>query len=419
MRIAVKNGKDGKWKRIPNRDQQEDSYIQDLIYQVPELISIEDLEPGEPSLKVCIKNPSADGSAGDGGVIGVDENGRITIVECGIANDSSRKEIMGQAMEYAATLWEMSYEEFDGMVLNSEGRSLVELMRERVPAEEWSEEEFRNAVTSALQHGKFRLIMTVKSLTNGLRRTMNFLNARGPFSFETYVVEMQYFTDGEVDIVIPRTISPAEREQKTSTERTMPPQAPSSAVPNAARPERPTKVPSSAESTVAGPEQPTESPSLSKPTVAQPPRQSPERDEQKEASFFAKCRGNVSENALGLIRKLHTFSMEVADNIMWWGAGGAGAFNFVLTEDELTVFVVDANGKIMFNFFEWQGEPIYKALLPQFIEKLKGITILRDQQEDYTRWSDFNVEQFFANPGDFTTFEESIRFLKAELSNRR
>jgi hypothetical protein len=376
----------------------------------------------EPNLRVCIKTSSAGGSESDGGLIGVDENGKITIVECKIANDSSiRREIVGQAMEYAASLWEMSYEEFDSMVLDGEGRSLVELMRDRIPAEEWSEDEFKNAVASALQHGKFRLIMTIQGLTDELKQTMKFLNARGPFAFETYAVRMQYFTDGQVEIVVPRIVGPAEMGRGTSTGRTMhiremtPSQSRDPAESTAAKLEQPTRTPSSAEPTAATPEQSIEAPSPAEPAVAQP-RQPTGRDEQKEALFFARCRENVSENAMELIKRLHAFSTEAADNIMWWGAGGAGAFNFVLTSDELTVFIVDANGKMMFNFFEWQGQPPYKDLLPRFIEKLKGIAILREQEEDYTSWPHFNVEEFFAGPDDFMTFAESIRFLKEELN---
>ena len=119
------------------------------------------------------------------------------------------------------------------------------------------------------------------------------------------------------------------------------------------------------------------------------------------------------------LRKIYDFSSGTADDIVWWGSGGAGAFNYVLTEDGLTVFIVDANGKIMFNFSEWQREPSYKDLLPKFLEKLKGIALLRKQKEDYTRWPDFNVGEFFARTDDFLTFQESVKFLKQELSGLR
>ena len=156
MKIAVKNGKDGGWKRIPNGGQHGGTNLKDLIYQIPELISNDDLVAGALDMKVCIKNMSTNGPGDAGGIVGVDGSGRISIVECKIPNDSSaRREIMGQALEYAANLWEMSYEEFDGLVSSSEGKSLTELMKEKVTADGWSEEEFKNSVTSALRQGKF------------------------------------------------------------------------------------------------------------------------------------------------------------------------------------------------------------------------------------------------------------------------
>ena len=100
---------------------------------------------------------------------------------------------------------------------------------------------------------------------------------------------------------------------------------------------------------------------------------------------------------------------------MWWGSGGAGAFNFALTENQLTVFIVDATGKIMFNFSEWQREPAYKSLLPQFLEKLKNISTLHRQKGDHTNWTDFDIEEFFGNQNDLAKFEEAVKFLKTEL----
>ena len=412
MRIAIRNGKDSEWKRIPTQVEQVDGSVQDLIRKIPELISVEALEPDGSSLKVCVKN----GSEGDSGLIGVDDKGKITIVECKLPNDSSvRREIVGQALEYAAMLWEMSYEEFDKMVVDSEGRTLVDLMSERVPAEKWSEEEFKQAVASALQQGKFRLVMAIQSMTDELRRTIKFLSARGPFSFETYAAQMQYFSDGETEIIVPNIMSFAEVEEEDSGPKTIS-QTYRHTEPNVAKSEEPSSIGSKASRSGR-----TGKPSgSSEPTIAQSIQSKKEEDsddKQKEDLFFAKCQETVSENAVGLVRRLYEFSKEAADDIIWWGSSGAGAFNFVLTDDGLTVFIVDANGKIMFNFSEWQRDNSYKDLLPQFLEKLKAVSVLNKQKEDYTRWPDFSVEEFFANPDDFQRFEEAIRFLKEELKN--
>ena len=427
MKIAIRNEKDGAWKRIPpNGDNNTDEYIQDLIHQIPELISVEGTGQNEPNLKVCLKNTQGNGSQDDSGLIGVDGDGSITIVECKVADDSSaRGQIMGQALEYAASLWEISYEEFDSMVLNCEGRSIAELMSEKIPAEEWSEEKFKNSINAALQQGNFRLVMVVNGITDELRRTIKFLNARGPFSFETYAMEMLHFSDGQVDVVVPKIMSFAELENNVSendanpsqisVSQTSNPQAASSVNPNIASAEQPVGVSQPTEPTLADSKQ---SINVTDPPEAAVTQQksSPEGDKQKETLFFAKCSDNVNKETLEIIRKLHAFSSGTADDIMWWGSGGAGAFNFVLTEDSLTVFIVDANGRIMFNFSEWQREPMFKDLLPVFLEKLKGVTLLRKQKGDYTRWPDFSVEEFFANPEDLLKFEDAIKFLKDGIS---
>ncbi len=432
MRIAVRNGKDSEWKRIPDSDQQEFDSLQDLILQVPEFISVEDLEPEGPSMKLCIKHSSANDEEDDGGIIGIDDSGRITIVECRVASDSSiRREILGQSLEYAADLWQMSYEEFDGMVINREGRSLVELMSERIPAEKWSEETFKNAITATLNQGSFRLIMATQGMTDKLKRTIKFLSARGALSFETYALEIQRFSDGEIEIAIPKLTSFVEVGQEVPVERTAP--AREAEPPREIAPEQaPEQTSEQEDSQVATLEEPvigsseestapTESiestESSDSPELVIGHARPPERkDKRKEALFFAKCQEIVSQNAVEITRKLYVFSMETADNIMWWGSGGAGAFNFALTEDQLTVFIVDATGKIMFNFSEWQREPAYKSLLPQFLIKLKDISALRRQKEDYTKWPDFDIEEFFGNQNDYEKFEDAVRYLKAELT---
>ena len=409
MDIAIKSGRDREWKKVSGGDQQAYSSTSDLIHRIPDIIPIEELGTGGSRLKLCIR--SNIGSEAQESIIGIDDSGRITIVECDLTN------VMGRAMRSALRLWEMPYEEFDGLVSDGEGRSLIELMRERVPADGWSEEEFKNAITSTLQQGDFRLVIAVKELTDEVKRKIKFLSAR---NFEAYAVEMQHFTDGESEVVIPRIVVGTREEWETLT---MPdwgttfPQASASTV---AESEQPAGTPGLAEDITSEQEEPTEVSNSIQPIVAQPKRV-PRHNQEKENLFLAKCQENVSGNAVELIRRLYTFSKESADDIMWWGAGGAGAFNFILInrDIDLTVFIVDANGKIMFNFSEWEREPTYKDLLSPFLEKLKSVTILSERERDSTKWPDFNVEKFFATEDDFSAFEESINFLKQKLNSLR
>ena len=343
MKIAIRNEKGGVWKRIPpngdgdtaNGDGDTDEYIQDLIHQIPELISVEGAGQNEPNLKVCIKSTQGNGSQDDSGLIGIDGDGNIAIVECKVANGSSaRGQIMGQALEYAASLWEISYEEFDSMVLNCEGRSIAELMSEKIPAEEWSEEKFKGSISAALQKGDFRLIMVVDGITDELKRTIKFLNARSPSSFETYAVEILHFSDGQTDVVVPKIMSFSELENTVSAKEASPSQSPSqvpvsqpsnpqasnSANPTIAPAEQPVQVSDPDEPSFADSEQSTNVPDPPEPTATQQ-KSSSEGNEQKETLFFAKCADNVNKETLEIIRKLHAFSAGAADDIMWSVSG--------------------------------------------------------------------------------------------------
>ena len=154
MAIAVRNVNDGEWKKILSRVKLENSAVQELIHDFPELVSVEDSGNNGSNIVVCIRNPFKNGSESNSGLIGIDDNGMITIVECKVANDPNvRKEVVGQAMEYAANLWEMTYEDFDELVMKSEGSSLVQIVGQKTAAERWSADEFIESVKAVLRQG--------------------------------------------------------------------------------------------------------------------------------------------------------------------------------------------------------------------------------------------------------------------------
>jgi len=146
----------------------------------------------------------------------VDEAGDITIVECKLATNSDiRRKVIGQVLEYAAYLWQMPYDEFDGIVQRREGQPLAELMRQRLEegsVEDWSEEEFRTSVVETLQQGTFRLIIAVDEASDELRRMIQYLNASGPAGFNIYGLEMRYFADDRTELLVPQLVGMTTRK---------------------------------------------------------------------------------------------------------------------------------------------------------------------------------------------------------------
>ena len=115
MDILVRKKGEKEWKKVTEREFQDEAALQQILYESPEIIPIEKL--GEQMLKpkLFIKEAGLPGS-GNTDLIGIDENGGITIVECKLAKNAEiRRKVIGQVLEYAAYLWQMDYEQFDGI----------------------------------------------------------------------------------------------------------------------------------------------------------------------------------------------------------------------------------------------------------------------------------------------------------------
>lgn len=98
MKIAIrKKGAEGKeWSKITGGSYRDEAHLQDLLYGTPDLIPIESLSEDEVALKICVKEARLPGS-GNPDLIGVDERGGITLIECKLAtNPDIKRKVIGQ-----------------------------------------------------------------------------------------------------------------------------------------------------------------------------------------------------------------------------------------------------------------------------------------------------------------------------------
>jgi len=362
MKIAVREkGKAGrKWNKIADSSYEDEAHLQDLLYKTPDLIPIEDLGEDEVPLKVCIKEAGLPGS-GNPDLIGLDERGRIAIIECKLAtNPDVKRKVIGQILEYAAYLWRMSYDDFDEIVVNREGEHLVDLMRRRVVDEategEWSEDSFREAVAAALRDGNFRLIIAIDALNDELRRTIQYLNSRGPASFEIYALEVKFFADEAVELLVPRLFG----------------------------------------------------------IVTKPPL--PKRRKWDEEQFFRKAMEDNREDIVASMQELYKFAEAEADQT-WWGTGkqtGSFAFHLIRQDRVISVFTVYTSGSLMLSFGQMKDR-VPVDTLKRFVAKLREIPGLRDLKEDFSKWPSYKIAKVLATPSDIEKFKESVLFLKSEI----
>jgi hypothetical protein len=134
-------------------------------------------------------------------VTAVDQDGIITLCECKLdRNAGSRRELLGQVLEYAGSLNGMQFGDFRRLMSDRLGGDLIEAMRERA-TEDFDAAAWEEKVARTLSGGHFRLVVAVDQLTDVLKQTVLYLNERAAFSL--VVAEMRRVRHNDVEMLVP------------------------------------------------------------------------------------------------------------------------------------------------------------------------------------------------------------------------
>jgi hypothetical protein len=143
--------------------------------------------------------------AGSLDLFAVEPDGTLTLVECKLAaNAEVRRAVVGQIASYASGLWKATYEDVDDAFRARGGLSLQEAIG-GIATDEWNPEEFRRAVVDNLAAGRFRLVIAVDSITDELKRIVEFLNAHTNADIEILALEVGYVAEGDTEVLLPVT----------------------------------------------------------------------------------------------------------------------------------------------------------------------------------------------------------------------
>ncbi len=209
------------WQRVPEQQLPDEDMLQRLVNDNPEVLPLGDLSDDVPPLFIVAREATLDNGNVD--VIGVDWNGLITVIECKLdRNPEVKRKVIGQILGYAAYLWGMTYEAFEqkiarvyfdsnrcprsdlkGVALDEAMERFVQGQKKQSPDVEWSREAFRQAVTTNLTEGRFRLLIVVDKVNDELRRTVEYLNACTDPTFEVLCAELRYFSTEHTQLLVP------------------------------------------------------------------------------------------------------------------------------------------------------------------------------------------------------------------------
>jgi hypothetical protein len=216
MKILLRNSPEAHWQKLepfafggPDGEKK----LENLLEKSPDLLT---KEGGKPILffkaQVALGNNAVD-------LLGVDADGMVVMVECKLeANREARRMVVGQILEYAGQLRSMSYRDFEKMLTGSPDLPLVDMVRQHVSEDAWSEENFRAGVEHGLERGDFRLVIAVNGMNDELKGIIEYLKTRGGVRLEA--LELQRFTDKSgVEALVPEIFGLPERTSGSSGAR--------------------------------------------------------------------------------------------------------------------------------------------------------------------------------------------------------
>lgn len=193
--------------------------IQDLVFENPLCLPISDIDESyNPVLPVCKELRTG---AGDIDILMVTPNGDLLIVETKLwKNPGSRREVVGQILDYAKELSMWSYSDLEREInknLGAKGNQLYSIARKDNERVVLNEADFVDAVSRNLRLGKFLLIIAGDGIREGAQNLVGFIRRAGNLNFSLAMVELPVFQgkNGEL-IVFPRTIVKTVEVEKIS-----------------------------------------------------------------------------------------------------------------------------------------------------------------------------------------------------------
>jgi hypothetical protein len=166
----------------------DEQWLQNLIFEHSELLPVFEIDPDFATLvPVCMELQSASGRID---CLYVTTTGRLVIVEVKLfRNPESRREVVGQTLDYAKDINQWDYAQLDNQVRKRTGDiSLYECVKSYNA--ELPESQFIDAVQKSLSNGRFLLLVVGDGVRQGAADIKDFLTRNASMEFTFAMIEM-------------------------------------------------------------------------------------------------------------------------------------------------------------------------------------------------------------------------------------
>ena len=185
--------------------------LQSYIKENPQAIPIDELGA---DLELTIIGREFGTSSGFIDALGVDQRGQLYLIETKLYHNPDKRRVVAQLLDYASGLWSRYANDSSAFIRAVKQEYNFDLESH---LQNENENENENSLASFkinLDAGHFRLIVLMDQVEDSLKDLVNFINQNSNFSL--YAVEIKYYQDEDLEIVIPHLYGQPSKKNKTS-----------------------------------------------------------------------------------------------------------------------------------------------------------------------------------------------------------
>lgn len=192
---------------VPEAALPTEAELHEALTKHPQLIPTSDLGMG----RTVVVGRESGLSAGYADLVLMDDQGQICVVEVKNEGNPDTRRVVAQLLDYAASLWGLSVDEFERRVLHpflaATGQTdpppgIADYVAEALEQDSDGATVLPEQLGQALAAGEFALVVAAPQIPIGVQRVLEYLNARGQ---RLYGLEVSYFS-GPVECFVPRLV---------------------------------------------------------------------------------------------------------------------------------------------------------------------------------------------------------------------
>ena len=181
----------GNWISPADSGYANEDQLQAMIEEFPNLL------PGVSADSFVCREFNTDSGPIDNVIIN-SSDGSITLVECKLArNPEVRRKIVGQIIDYAASMHKLSFKEFHQRWKDRGGADLTSVETPKGP--------LSLGVQTNLEGARFTLLLAVDEINEPLKDMVILVNKKTDATFRVALIELARHSTGDTEILIPQT----------------------------------------------------------------------------------------------------------------------------------------------------------------------------------------------------------------------